>query len=107
MPSSCDVSRAIASAIARMGSGPLVDTELTENDRDGRRWLLQATDDGARFEWVEAEVARLRSVEIPEYAVAAAVEQRASNMPCETRLADLVARSPIVLRVDELFPGES
>lgn len=89
-----------------LGFATVLVGESGPNDLDGMRWKVVATD-GKHTEIVEAELTGSQGVHVgdratPE-AIQRAVEKRATGrFPAETRVADLVAASPITLFAEDL-----
>jgi hypothetical protein len=108
-------SELVAAALSKLRKGEVpggiaavLDRETLLRGRDGRHWTFCVTD-GAQFAPIDAELARTRgggqARVIDPALLEAAIERRVANeCRVESRLSDLVAKAPIVLRDDDLKP---
>lgn len=80
--------------------------DITEPGLDGARFELAVADPRATARLqvvVSGTLGGHAGMEIDPEVLEAAVEKRAGNFPLETRLRDLVARSPLALRREDLL----
>jgi hypothetical protein len=82
--------------------------ETTPRDLDGVRWTVIVTDGLRGPVRIEAVLSRTQGgyagMDIEPAVVEAAVERKAGAFDVATRLGDLTAASPLVLRPDDLRP---
>ena len=79
--------------------------DVSPPDLDGARWLLVVTD-GTTSDDLHAQLSGSEGgspgMQIDTGVVERAVEERAGSFDVRTRLADMVAASPLTLRADDL-----
>lgn len=86
------------------GIGAAFEADVTEADRDGRRFSLVVTDTMNGFGQVEVHAPRVQhDTEVKTLKLEELVEMEAGSFPVESRMSDLIEASPLTI---ELFVVE-